>query len=428
VYCTFLGDWTSAVDQSRVTRINQFVVDLMNGNYMKLLAQYGFGTSGKLITHVFISTTDHILNRADIEAIFQTAVNNVTVSELTNPSGIFLLVVDGDTGVNGTFGTDHIVLCEPTHDSAFGFHFRFTTTAGNSFFYAVAPGPVDICAINSCPSGPTCSLNTTQNREQRQAVVQSKGDAPRFDETMVAPLNPPTDPVLTWRLQLLGDWRLDRDGAPIRLLRRERQLIALLALQGPRPRGYIGGTLWPDVTEAKARASLRQAVSGIRHRLPDTPLIGTESLSLAAEVQVDVLVLRRWCDKITGGSTRLTARQGVEALQALAGPELLLGDFDDWVLVERERLQRERLLALEVLASELSEPGESGQMRYAIAACQAAADIEPLRETPARTLMALHLAMGNRVDALRTYESFCKRLREELGADPSPQMTALLRW
>ena len=432
VRCTFLGDWTSTRNQTRLTRIKQFAFDLLTGDYMKLLAQYGCGTTDNLVNHVFISSTDHIMSRADIDAVFKTATNNAALLQPTNPSDIFLLFVDDGTGMDGAFGTDHILMCEPTNHSDFGFHFRFTTTAGKSFFYAVVTEPVEEGANGSLGqtrtlSAPTGSDRSTSWMNTAPHMFPITMGASRVDETTKAlASNAHTDPPRGWRLQLLGDWRLDRDGAPIRFLRRERQLIALLALQGPRPRGYISGTLWPDVTDARARASLRQAISGIRHRLPDELLVGTESLSLAAEVQVDALVLRHWCARITGGSLRLTARKGLEALQALAGPELLLGEFDDWVLVEREMLKRERLLALEILASELGQPGETGEMRYAIAACQAAADIEPLGEAPARALMSLHLRMGNRVDALRTYEAFRSRLRAELRAEPSPQMTALL--
>jgi DNA-binding SARP family transcriptional activator len=430
VYCTFLGDWTSAKNQTRATRINRFAVDLLNGDYMKLLAQYGCGTCENPVNHVFISSSDHILSRADIDAVLRTATN-AALLQPTDPSDIFLLIVDETTGMNGTFGTDHILMCEPTNDSDFGFHFRFSTTDGNSFFYAVAPEPVDGSGDLSERRAGTLSAPSDVSGSTSWLNADPHGfpitDGPfRIDEATDAASNAQSDPPPGLRLQLLGDWRLVREGAPTRFLRRERQLIALLALQGPRPRGYIGGTLWPDVTDAKARASLRQAISGIRHRLPDALLVGTESLSLAADVQVDALVLRHWCARITNGSLRLTARKGLEALQALAGPELLLGEFDDWVLVEREILQRERLLALEILASELGRPGDPGEMRYAIAACQAAADIEPLGESPARALMSLHLRMGNRVDALRTYEAFCKRLHDELRADPSPQMTALL--
>jgi len=67
-----------------------------------------------------------------------------------------------------------IVMCEATSDDAFGFHFHFTTTAGNRLFYGVIPGLTDTCLSNSCPGNDGgCSLHLAQTREQRQTQVVS---------------------------------------------------------------------------------------------------------------------------------------------------------------------------------------------------------------------------------------------------------------
>jgi hypothetical protein len=173
-FCIFLGDWTSAANQTRATRLAQFLTDLMNSDYMNMLAQYGVGSSGSVVNSMFVSSADHDLNRTDIENIFQTAINNGTIPEPTNPANCYILFLDDATGVNGTFGTDHTVMCEATSDDAFGFHFHFVTTAGNSFFYAVVPGLTDTCLTNSCPGDDAgCSLHLAQTREQRQTQVIS---------------------------------------------------------------------------------------------------------------------------------------------------------------------------------------------------------------------------------------------------------------
>jgi hypothetical protein len=174
VFTLFLGDWSSAANQTRANRLNQFVTDLMNSDYMNMLAQYGCGSTGTLVNSLFIASSDHNLNRSDIESVFQTAINNNTIPEPTNPSNVYVLFLDDATGVNGTFGTDGIVMCEATNDSAFGFHFHFVTTAGNELFYAVVPGLTDTCLTNSCPGNDGgCSLHLGQTREQRQTQVLS---------------------------------------------------------------------------------------------------------------------------------------------------------------------------------------------------------------------------------------------------------------
>ncbi len=174
LYAIFLGDWTSAQNQTRATRLAQFLNDLMNSEYMNMLAQYGCGSSGTVVNSVFIASTNHNLNRNNIESIFQTAINNNTIPEPTDTSVAYALFLDDATGVNGTFGTDSTVMCEASSDNAFGFHFHFNTTASNELFYAVVPGLTDSCLTNSCPGDDGgCTLHLAQTREQRQTQVLS---------------------------------------------------------------------------------------------------------------------------------------------------------------------------------------------------------------------------------------------------------------
>jgi hypothetical protein len=174
VYLVFLGDWSSTANQNRATRLQQFMNDLMNSNYMNMLAQYGCGSTGTVVNSVFIASTDNDLNRNDIEAIFQTAINNNTLPEPTNRSNAYILFLDDGTAVNGTFGGDTIEMCEATNDTAFGFHFHFATTANNELFYAVIPALTNACLTNSCPGDDGgCSLHLAQTREQRQTQVLS---------------------------------------------------------------------------------------------------------------------------------------------------------------------------------------------------------------------------------------------------------------
>ncbi|WP_169735743.1 AfsR/SARP family transcriptional regulator [Intrasporangium oryzae] len=226
-----------------------------------------------------------------------------------------------------------------------------------------------------------------------------------------------------WKLGLLGDWRLQDGEGRVALLHRERLLVAFLALHGSRPRGYVAGILWPDASDAHARASLRQALHAVRAQAPGLVEAGADSLSLASGVCSDVDVLREWCDRVERGAEHLSPQAAVEALRILPGPELLLGEFEEWVLTERGRIQRARLRALEALAVRLA----SYELhQHAIAACERAAEIEPLQEGPAHTLVSIYVALGNRVDAMRAYHAFRRRLWDELQAEPSPKMTALL--
>lgn len=50
---------------------------------------------------------------------------------------------------------------------------------------------------------------------------------------------------------------------------------------------------------------------------------------------------------------------------------------------------------------------------------------EPFRERAHALLMEILVARGNAAEALRVYEALRKRLRDELGATPAPELRAL---
>jgi len=55
----------------------------------------------------------------------------------------------------------------------------------------------------------------------------------------------------------------------------------------------------------------------------------------------------------------------------------------------------------------------------ALGAAQENVTLEPFRETGYQRLIELHVALGNRAEALRVYESCRELLANELGTDPS---------
>ena len=108
----------------------------------------------------------------------------------------------------------------------------------------------------------------------------------------------------------------------------------------------------------------------------------------------------------------------------LDGPlELLPGWYDDWVLLERERLRQLWLHGLEAAARRL---GRLRRFDLAVDAAMLAIRIEPLRESAHRTLAELHLDEGNAGAARRCYDAFTKLLRDELDIAPSLAFAALV--
>lgn len=231
------------------------------------------------------------------------------------------------------------------------------------------------------------------------------------------------------KLDLLGEFRLTRDGegAAIVLGRRERALIAYLALS-PRQRQSrerLATLLWGNRMEESARHSLSQTISVLRRALDDQAgvILVKDSDPLTfdiAGVTIDAVEFERL---IADGS-----RAAIETALALyrgelmAGLSIKVGEFDDWLEGERRRL-RDR--AAEGLARLVSLYAEAGESEAAIATAQRLLALEPLHEEAHRTLMRLYSRSGRRAAALRHYQSFVAQLRRDLSADPEPETVRL---
>ncbi len=200
-----------------------------------------------------------------------------------------------------------------------------------------------------------------------------------------------------------------------------QRLVAHLCLSGRPPRCTVAGQLWPEVSEEHAHGSLRSALWRLQKAAPGLVTVTAGRLSLADGVRVDVRELDDWVRRVRD------PRSGVEDVElpdaGLLG-ELLPGWYDDWVMLERERVRQVRMHALEQIAVRLAAAGRSGD---ALQAAYAAVRAEPLRESAHRTVVRVHLTEGNVAEALRVYEQFRALLADEIGARPSEHMTRLVR-
>ena len=120
------------------------------------------------------------------------------------------------------------------------------------------------------------------------------------------------------------------------------------------------------------------------------------------------------------GQTSPSLRSGPASL--LSG-ELLAGWYDDWVVLERDRLRQLRMRTLEVVAVRLAA---AGRHEEALQAAHAAVREEPLRESAHRVVIETHLAENNVGEALRQYQSCRRTLASGLGIAPSADLDTLL--
>lgn len=223
-------------------------------------------------------------------------------------------------------------------------------------------------------------------------------------------------------LSLVDGFALRCDGREVRLPLSAQRVLAFVSLHGrPLLRAYVAGTLWIDTTDERAGASLRSSLWRLNrqgHRLIEAS--GTH-LRLAPEVDVDVRHALGLAHRLLDGTA--TTHDLARAEERLGG-ELLPDWYDEWLVFERERFRQLGLHALEALATRLIEMGELGR---ALEAALVAVRTEPLRESAHRVLICVHLAEGNRSEAVRQFELCTLLLHERLGIEPSPQLASLLQ-
>jgi predicted ATPase/DNA-binding SARP family transcriptional activator len=226
-------------------------------------------------------------------------------------------------------------------------------------------------------------------------------------------------------IQLLGPFHVLQGGEPLPRLRARKGhwLLALLILRHPRPveRAWLAATLWPDLPEPQALASLRSSLTQLRLALgPDagrlrSPTPQTLALDLAG-VTVDLLTFD---EATSAGDLRSLER----AVALYHGP-LLEGCAQEWVLEERQLREQAYLGALEQLATAALGVGDreaaTGYLRQAAAA-------DPLQESIQRALMHSLADQGSYAAALWVYRELRERLHQELNAAPDPETTSLFQ-
>jgi DNA-binding SARP family transcriptional activator len=201
-----------------------------------------------------------------------------------------------------------------------------------------------------------------------------------------------------------------------------KQLLVLVALRRRQvDRRWAAGTLWPSADEGRAAGNLRSALWRLRRARIDVLVAGKCSLALSADVLVDLHLMDERATRLIEGKAQdgdlAIAPSWADAL------DFLPGWYDDWVLMERERIRQRCLHALEALSERLASVGRFAD---AVEAAILAVSAEPLRESAQKTLIVAHIAEGNLVEAHRCYRSYCDLLRRELGLAPSGDLLNVL--
>jgi DNA-binding SARP family transcriptional activator len=220
------------------------------------------------------------------------------------------------------------------------------------------------------------------------------------------------------RLCLLSMFALECDGETVHLPSTAQRVLAFVALHRHSVRRtYVAGSLWLDTPEERAFANLRSALWRLRRDGSHLVDVDGSELALARGVVVDLRVREELARGVVAG----TEPDTVDA--ALFEGDLLPDWYDEWVVLEREHYRQLRLHALDALCERLTA---AGRLDQALEAGLAAVAGEPLRESAQRALIRVHLAEGNRGEAIRQYRLYRRLLADQIGIEPSPLMCELV--
>jgi LuxR family maltose regulon positive regulatory protein len=244
------------------------------------------------------------------------------------------------------------------------------------------------------------------------------------------------------RVQTLGAfvvWRGAEAIAPHEWRRdKARQLFQLLLTRRRRllERDQIVELLWPGLDGETAERDFKVALSTLYRvlepalpaRAPSAYLL-REGTLYGLRPGADLWLDAEQFERLAAEGDRL-ARQGDEAFieRYRASLALVGGDFlrdypyDEWCSEERERLLGVWLHAADRLAAALAERERWPEV---IDVSQAILQRDECWEAAYRLLMLAHARLGNRAQALRTYQRCVERLREELDVPPSAATVGL---
>ncbi len=208
-------------------------------------------------------------------------------------------------------------------------------------------------------------------------------------------------------------------GTQIPIPHGEQRLLAFLALSGPVARTCAAGSLWPEVTDARAHASLRTAIWRLQGAAPNTVVTRGSIVQINQSVAVDSTELATLAERLLWRETvALTSRPAL-----VTAGELLPAWDEEWVVVERERLRQLRLQALEVSVRMLLR---TNQVDEALDLALTAVRADPLRESARAALIRVYLAEGNVAEARHQFSTYRALLLRELGVAPTSDLNRIL--
>lgn len=244
---------------------------------------------------------------------------------------------------------------------------------------------------------------------------------------------------MSFRVRVLGRLVVQYDGRTINTTdsskAQELLCYVLLHRSSSHARELLASLLWAESADLQARKNLRQTLWQLQSAFDaaggsaQARLLQQDadrvSVNPAADLWLDAAELEQAYAAVQRTPGRdlddATARAVAAAVDLYEG-DLLEGCYQDWCLVERERLQVIYIALLDALIGfhAARRQYESG-LTYGGRVLQ----LDHARERTHRQMMRLHYLAGDRTAALRQFDRCAAALQRELNVRPARQTRAL---
>jgi len=231
------------------------------------------------------------------------------------------------------------------------------------------------------------------------------------------------------QLKTLGTCDLSAPDRPdaAEVLTQPKRFALLVYLAAAQPRGFVRrdtllALFWPENDQAHGRRALRQTVYLLRQSL------GADAILSRGDDEVAVSTEQVGCD-VGLFEDALAQERTADALECYRG-DFLSGlhvpdasqELEEWIEGERRRLRALATGAAWTLAQREEQGGNgAGASHWA----RRAVALNPDDEPGVRDLMGLLARVGDRSGALRAYAEYARRLTDELGVEPGPEVARL---
>ncbi len=232
---------------------------------------------------------------------------------------------------------------------------------------------------------------------------------------------------------LLGEIKIRLHGTPVIQIRSQKEiaLLAYLAHSGQtHNREALADLLWEARSTKQSLSNLRTVLARLRQQVGDDLIVTPKTVAVthAVHEQMDTVRFQMMLAGM-GKERTITAVNLLSQGLKLYSGEFMAGfsvpdapRFDDWLVVEQERLRQIAMRGYRQLARWQEEQGAFAD---GVVTAQQWASWDPLDETAQQQLMRLLAYDGRISEALSVYEKCRHLLQAELGITPSPATIAL---